>query len=827
MTDSTLLSKQNDPFHQVIDDLNEIAGKVGRLVEPTFKLDSATTKAYEIALNVDDLFIAVDEACKALKYTQKVCSVLTPIPVVGEIASAAANILKKVAAFTETIYKDLQRIKSKVVDKAKAILDKVCKGVDKVQTTTTEITNDIPNYTNTVTILDCLMRIAQPLAEVLKGNEAADRLDKLVDTYNKIKESVLSVISPLAKELDKLVTIVPDFVQLLESVTKSFEHSIGEVIDKIKGVAHVLSPIKDAMHSIEEAIAPVKWALDASECVFDKVFKPVIDEVLKVTGLQTLVDRLQHELEEKLGITNVIKKIDEAFKLDEITNYGSNFDLSSNSSSVSIASNQWILLVKTLDSFSQNTNQGTKQAVNELIGTIIGTPIDPDKPAVIPDWPAPPRFNTSKTTSRQLSTTINYSKAAINALDEITSNPQTTEADEQEERELLLLKVGQSISVDDSWQGFNNLKELINNAKQQLQQLLSDAGCLQNNLNAFQKSLSVPATFGRQLADLEIFLKTGSDAFHLIASLDIFQSILEPVAGILTNQVSECEKINAAIPQLKTAVVEVSESVQPVIQHTPTITTVENAINSLNGWSKGADSLVRLVEAGNQQNPNAEQQKQLAECTKHVNEKCDVVTQTVQSIIDCATDISKNIKGINDSLLTYANALKVVTQHDQLISDKALPTANKIAQNLKTLDSIFGLFSELLQQLNCVDASNRMKIEANISLTTLREAAKSTGSSLSNTLVNLLNDVAEKVLPIGRLNKDVDEATQKLNKDVVAILQSQSQQLVYKLDQLTSLLAVKYECTYKNEKDEKVSSPNQFVESKDVTAALSLISSFN
>jgi methyl-accepting chemotaxis protein len=398
-----------------------------------------------------------------------------------------------------------------------------------------------------------------------------------------------------------------------------------------------------------------------------------------------------------------------------------------------------------------------------------------------------------------------------------------------DKEEVKSLSTSQPKSANDSWQGVDNLKAIINAAKQQLQQLLSDADCLQNNLNAFQKSLSIPATFSTQLLDLETFLKIGSDAFHFIASLGLFKPMLEPVAGILTNQVHEYEKINAAIPQLKTAVNDVSESVQLVIQHTSSTAVVKNAINSLNGWSKGADSLVRLIEAGNHSNPNAEQQKQLTKSIQTLNGRCDIVAQLVQNIINCATDISNSIKRINDSLLAYAEALKQVTQHDQLISDKALPTANKIAETLKTLDSIFNPLSELLEQLDYVNAPNT-KEDANPALTPLTplyEVAKSTGSSRSKTLVSLLNELEEKVLPLRQLNNDVNEATEKLNKDVVSCLSSQSKQLVSKLDELTLLLAAKYDCNYQNDKGKDVRSPNQFVDSKDVTPALSLIRSFN
>lgn len=438
MTDSNSLSTQNDPFHQVLDDLNKIADKVRALVDPVFKLDLAVTKANGIVHDVDDLFIAINDTCKAITITRDACGALTLIPVVGEIAQGAANVLSKIASFANSISSDLQPLKKDVVDKVGAILDKVKKGLNKVQEITTKITNDVPDYTNTVTILDGLIGIARSLAKVFKGNDAADSLDKLVDEYNKIKEEVSSAVLPLAEALDKnLVTKINDFVQLIEESINSLENIIGGAIDKIKSVDSVLSPIKTALQDVEETIAPVRWVLDAGEWVFDKVLKPVIDEILEATGLESLVGKLEQELEEKLGITEVTKELKKAFNLDKITDYGTLFDLSSSSSAASVLSAQWTLLANTLASYSQHNNQGTKQAVTNLIKAIVGIPSDPNKlPPALPDWDdtttdtptAIPKLSLKK--SNLPFKSVTSSKSAINALDQIaaTSSQQASQA---------------------------------------------------------------------------------------------------------------------------------------------------------------------------------------------------------------------------------------------------------------------------------------------------------------------------------------------------------------------------------------------------------------
>ena len=53
----------------------------------------------------------------------------------------------------------------------------------------------------------------------------------------------------------------------------------------ITAVMNILKPVKEALDAILDALKPVMWALKAVECVFDKIVKPVIDEILKVTSV--------------------------------------------------------------------------------------------------------------------------------------------------------------------------------------------------------------------------------------------------------------------------------------------------------------------------------------------------------------------------------------------------------------------------------------------------------------------------------------------------------------------------------------------------------------
>jgi len=817
---NNLIEDTEDPFKEVIAKLDDIASKVGTFIQPIKELDHAVNQANTIVGDVERLFTAVDGVAIAIVDTRNICLALTPIPVVGEIADEAAAILSRVNQFAEEQKNILTPIK-KDVDKVGSILSKVKNGLNELLKVIQEISTDVPSFANTVLILDCLLEIAQPLAEVLKGNEAADRLNKVIEEYNKIKEDVAREIEPVINAVDDITSIISDFVKTIENAVATVGDTIGSALKSLESVDEILSPIKTTISKIEDAIAPVKWALDAASCIFDKVFKPVIDEVLKITGLQSLVDSLENEIEKALGIDKVINALKSAFNLEKITQYGSLFDLTSNSSATSIITIGWNCLRTTLGAYSQHNNQGTKDLVIGLINTITDTHIDPNKPSVIPDWPKPPHYNIPNNSETFFVASKINSSLAISALNRI-SKVSVAKTAMISNQVLLLLEESQPITTTEDWQGVNELKTAIEKESSQLQTMIGDAELLQKNLEAFQDSLQIPVTFATQLADLEDILKTSSDLFSFIAELNIFKSTFEPVTNVLNNQLDDSKKINAVIPQLKTAVESTSKSVEPVIQHTPSHQIIDDAMKKITGWSNGIDSLVRLVETGIGSSKNPDEKKKVAAKQQEVNERSVAVITTVTNITNKATDISKNIQEINNLLVKYAEALKLVTQHDDLISQKALPTANKIAQNMKTLDSIFDPLSELLNLTGCSDADKPLKIGSNAALTIIKQSAEKSGNQVADFLVQAIEDIAEQVLPLGQLYTAVTNATKKLNDDVLNALDQRCQELVNQLDELTKLLEAKYECKYTTDKG-TFTSPNQFVNSDDVAPALALV----
>ena len=66
-------------------------------------------------------------------------------------------------------------------------------------------------------------------------------------------------------------------------VLTKFGEWLKPVLDAVKFVGEVFHDIRVVLDKVVDAIKPIKWALDAAECIFEKVVKPVLDWIMEVS----------------------------------------------------------------------------------------------------------------------------------------------------------------------------------------------------------------------------------------------------------------------------------------------------------------------------------------------------------------------------------------------------------------------------------------------------------------------------------------------------------------------------------------------------------------
>ena len=91
-----------------------------------------------------------------------------------------------------------------------------------------------------------------------------------------------------------LKTILKPFWDGIKAFFGYFE-PIASVANRVFGVFHTIDHWVDV---VEDAIKPIKWALDAIQCIIDKIVKPVINWILKVRMLPSTALLLTYLLDQ-------------------------------------------------------------------------------------------------------------------------------------------------------------------------------------------------------------------------------------------------------------------------------------------------------------------------------------------------------------------------------------------------------------------------------------------------------------------------------------------------------------------------------------------------
>lgn len=420
----------NSPFAQVLSDLDNIAQNTGLLVAPIAKLDSAVSGTKTVVDDIDGLFTIVDDVCLIIDELGVLAVALNTIPVVGEIADALDEVVVPVANDVKAVVSPLQNT-FKDID---TILGDVVEGITDLEKVMQAISTDIPNVTNVVAVLNCLLEIATPLVNAMSGTAAASRLSKVVDEYNTIKQEVSSDVLPVANAIDDISKVVGEFATELEKAIDEVQDKVGGAIASIEHASSILSPIHEAVKILNDALSPVMWAIDAVECIFEKIIMPIVDDILKATGLEKLIDGFEVKVEKALGIRPIVVDIQNAFAFSSIQQSGSSFQLSSNTSSASIAHNKWFELAATLDKYYQGKETtAEKESLIEgmielLITAIVGGTVDPSKSQGTANLPPPPPAYKKITVVALPSTTaqLTSSNNALNSISATVTVPDSS-----------------------------------------------------------------------------------------------------------------------------------------------------------------------------------------------------------------------------------------------------------------------------------------------------------------------------------------------------------------------------------------------------------------
>ena len=76
--------------------------------------------------------------------------------------------------------------------------------------------------------------------------------------------------------------------EVLEPVWDGMKIFFGwfeSIMHEAQNVLGIFHKANNTVKKIEHAIKPIKWALDAVKCIFEKIFKPVLDWIEHVSDV--------------------------------------------------------------------------------------------------------------------------------------------------------------------------------------------------------------------------------------------------------------------------------------------------------------------------------------------------------------------------------------------------------------------------------------------------------------------------------------------------------------------------------------------------------------
>lgn len=786
-----------DTFDSTIEHLKQTLEDFGPLVTPIDDITQLVSVIDDLLVTIGDVITAANDIDDVILVLGEVLEFLDPIPIVGEVAEVISVAVETVGEALKDALVAAQDINREAIQPVATTLTDVNKGLGEVRTVIVDISQKVPGYLNTVEILSYLTEIAEPLSEVLKGSDAADKLHTLLDDFLAVQEALGTALSKFNPVITAVDTGVKELTAILNALHEAMGGAAGTVLNDIKTAATALTPISDGFHRMEHAIKPVAWVLEAASCVFNKILKPVIDAIMHVTHLDALVKSAEEEIFKKLGISPLMDMAGEHVDQSGVTEAGS----STGSEQGEASHRLWSAVSTALGQYRSGDDSATKAAILSLVSALTNTPIDPNKPAKAP--PFPPVLPDLRTANTNMSVGIavalyvprrivRFHPEALHRLQHPPIRAYTSSL------KVLMAQHG-ALAADPLppidpkvWPNASALVDEVATLTDTLDTLVPAAAKLEGTLAQFESSLSLPATFSHQVTDLDGLF---ADVTRLLQffdrlKLDFVHQIVQPLSQIAHDQQDKLQMVVEGLPALQTAVSDLDTSAEEVITNIPQTKVIDQTVHRIEGWSLSVNQLVQLVAEGERLNESkqAGQEAQLAAFSQQLEQIVGTVLLRVGKIVDLAATLTAAVNTLQHGLDTYASALQEISDHSTLLADKALPAADQALHVLNIIDSIIDPLSNLLEAEQCIDSDHAMKKYAANARDAINEAGKVAAEKHPQAIEQLAAQLADKALPLNELAQTVSSATTAITTITVAAFQQQSARLVAGLQQLSEQL---------------------------------------
>lgn len=722
----------------ILQKLTAIRGSIVHVNQSLSQVDSLLCEVEKVLLDVERIIHLVRECTTSLKVLRETSTALSSVPIVG----GCINALSKAIGAVEKALKPLSGVLSKV-DNCLSSLKKEIKlfhaGTSETISFTKLAETELPKIVNTLTVLNYLLQIVKVLLPIVEGTDLQQKMDAIREKLDGIENAVRLPIQQFDESLVTVsasLTSIRDWCNELKRKTKG----ITQIAQAFQSVSNIISPIGNAIKKILNAIAPIRWVLQAVSCLIDKVLTPVVNAILKATGLQHLIDKMEQSIMEKLGISKL---------LDELTSVIDNSALVKELEKAidikSLLSDRFDALCAGLEDFSPTKNIDLREKTKDLLLSLWNSSLDFSKPALIPDWPVEPTFHAvdSRNILRRLPR-INWYKA-----DFLCKNASVLTSEEAYHSEEAAHIAAQVSCLCTS---FNSLQEECANFKARfalLEEAVSLPEYYQQELQALQECLQ----FTKHSLDFIINTFTHSSKYV---------TVLQGIKECIDRLQKDCNSLAENLRELKDKTETYHSAMLAVMQKIPSSGKIDELNMAVKEYASQADILLTSFALAAEHHPDTDVLVQLDDAKRHIEQNASSLLSELEETKGYAEKIIGNVSGLSDSLSSVLKCFQMLSPDGYLLPEEVVHKLDSMATVLKQVEGILDPLHLLIGTLCKKEKAGSS--ETFTPIVGYKAMLIQFTNHLNSTVESNVQafERIEVVLPIERLNKQLKSLSESL-----------------------------------------------------------------
>jgi DNA-binding FrmR family transcriptional regulator len=750
--------------------------------------------------DVDNILDSAVETLKDIDALSKGTAFLLPVPFVDGIAGEISNIVNPFSNPLGDMVKVLTDIKKGIDD-----IDKVVKASDKVTDKVIVVDDSVelflPKAAKTVTVLGYVIQIINCILPILAETSLSEKVAELQKKINTIDDNVDKAVTKVDTTINKL----QKDLQKAEDECKKISTSINSIkgfTDKFSKVTNAIKPVSDAVDKVINTITPIKWVLKASDCLIKKVLKPAVDKIMEVTGLNKLVEPLKDKIESLLDIANMQTVLDSAGKavadsvLRDVIKVLEKYP--------GVIKEVTDELNSAFGMFSPTSNDDLKKGLQECVAGLFDATVDPDAPAVIPDWPDD--IDVYDDTSLVLQKRVRVKKIDWYSLyrkyDKVMLAKNRTKFSRVElmadEYPICTEIADKANSIVTAWESLNEAVLLLNKQVG----ILSETTNLPDSFNAEVRSFSMYLTFNAEILDTVTKLSLAQK----------WEDLLEQVSAWLKSQSGDCADILTEIASIKTSVVGYQDNVNGIVAliSSEDIEKLQIAVNS---YSQSLHLLLSGFDLADDHHPGNDDKDKLEAQRKKVLDNAQALLTDLGTLEDKITETTALYGKANDGLENVLSTYQKISPEGYILPDSMVNQLVKVSSILSQLQGVFEPLDAIIEALK--DKSEIATVSGSFNpLAFAQRLLLRLDGSISTQVDNLdIKTLLYELTPISILKSDLYEFE---TKDLVAdkgLLDSLSKQTA----EITEL--INKGCTYTIDNEEVT---NKFLDEDGVVSLIEL-----